>query len=384
MSRWSLLALTTALVACLPVAARQADGTLGLIITPNNGVPAIVAPGGQFDAMLAKRAELRLVPATLAGGTPAPQSTAGGTPAPQSSQLTAGGPGLEIEWSELPGGRVRARCRVAGEAAPGTYALEAMADGASDINARAVFVVSSFPDYYVVAHFADTHVGSDRHARPAADIFRDLISAVNGSEAAFAVISGDLTESGAMDQFGAFMAVMDECRVPTFVCPGNHDREALNYEKVFGPLVYGFLFGKDGYLVFDTKDFLTADDLDSQNAELEILRRAIKPSRWSIGVTHRYEPAQSMRSQLILYVDDPLDHLMFGHWHRFRESDPRLPQWQTTPMTMTPAAVDGFMRLYDVSDKEVRPREPERVAAVAPPESEPPMETPAEETGKKE
>jgi predicted phosphodiesterase len=338
--------IAAAILACFSAAARQPDGTLGLIRTPNNGIPAMVAPGGQFDVVVEQRADLR-----LAAGQD--------------------GPPLEAEWVDLPGGMFRARCTAPADAALGMYAIVATAGGSTDRNERAVYVRKDFPDYYVVAHLTDTHVGSDRHPRPAADIFRDAINAANGSEAAFVAISGDLTESGQIEQFREFMAVMDECQLPTLVCPGNHDRDGLVYEQVFGPMTYGFFFGKDGYVVFDTKDYVTADDLGAQNADLEVLRQQIKPCRWAIGVTHRYEPAQSMRSQLILFVDNPLDHLMFGHQHRARENDPKQVPWKTTPMTMTPATVDGFMRLYDISDKEVRPREPQRVAEVGPPEPAP-------------
>jgi len=346
MKRRVALVILAASLACISAAARQPDGTLGLIRTPNNGIPAIVAPGGQFDVVVQQRAELRLL-------------------------AEQDGPPLEIQWADLPGGLARARCTVPSDAAPGTYSVIATAGDDTDRNDRAVYVRNGFPDYYVAAHLTDTHIGSDRHPRPAADIFRDAVNAANRSEAAFVVISGDLTENGQMDQFRQFMALMDECKLPTLVCPGNHDRDGLIYEQVFGPLTYGFLFGKDGYLVFDTKDYVTADDLDAQNADLEVLRQQIKPCRWAIGVTHRYEPAQSLRSQLILFVDNPLDHLMFGHQHRARENDPKLVPWKTTPMTMTPATVDGFMRLYDISDKEVRPREPQRVAEVAPPQPAP-------------
>lgn len=351
------LLIAAAALASFAAAARQADGTLGLIRTPNNGIPAMVAPGGRFDVVLRQRADLSLVG-------------------------DQNGPALEIQWSDLAGGMVRARCTVPSDAAPGAYAVVATVDGATDRNDRAVYIRNGFPDYYVVAHLTDTHVGSGRHPRPAGDIFRDAIKAANESEAAFVVISGDLTDGGLIEQFRDFMAIMDECKLPTVVCPGNHDRDGLVYEQVFGPVTYGFLFGKDGYLVFDTKDFVMADDLDAQNANLEVLRQQIKPCRWSIGVTHRYEAAQSMRSQLILFVDNPLDHLMFGHQHRARENDPKQAPWNTTPMTMTPATVDGFMRLYDISDKEVRPREPQRVAETAPPEPapEPTTAAPAAET----
>jgi hypothetical protein len=147
------------------------------------------------------------------------------------------------------------------------------------------------------------------------------------------------------------------------VCAGNHDRKELNYEKTFGPLVYSFTYGPDGYLVFDTKDFLTAGQLDPQMADLQRLRRKIKPSRWSIGATHRYEPTMSMRSQLTLFVDDPLDVLLFGHWHR--ESEQSHVPWGTTPIVATPAAVDNTWRLVLVTRTGIHPQD---VQTLSPPQ----------------
>jgi hypothetical protein len=124
---------------------------------------------------------------------------------------------------------------------------------------------------------------------------------------------------------------------------------------MFGPTVYAFDYGPDGYLVFDTKDYLTADALGPQVGDLQRLRRAIKPARWSIGVSHRYWTDMSMRSQLVLFVDDPLDGFVFGHFHRGLEQD-RVP-WGTTPIIATPAAVDGAWRLILVTQTGIHPQE---------------------------
>ena len=43
-----------------PAFARQPDGTLGLIRTPNNGIPAIALPGTAFDVVLAAQGTVRL------------------------------------------------------------------------------------------------------------------------------------------------------------------------------------------------------------------------------------------------------------------------------------------------------------------------------------
>ncbi len=334
------IVLGMAILAAGVAAARQPDGTLGTLLTPNNGMPAIVTPGGAFDAMLARKAELR-----LAGD--------------------GGAPSMSIEWSELPGNRFAAHCTVAADAAPGVYALEAVSDGgAADRNVRSVYVRADMPAAYSFVQLTDTHVGSDRHARPADAIFADALNAANQTQAVFVAISGDLTEGGEMPQFQRFLEVLDTCALPTYVCPGNHDRLALHYESVFGPLNYVFRFGKDGYLVFDTKDFIPADDLGTEVSELQRYRDAIKPGRWSVGITHRYEPFMSVRSQLVLFVDDPLDYLIFGHRHRENNEDEKTVPWRTTPIYFMEATVDGYMRVFDVSEKEVKPQPPQRVAPV--------------------
>ena len=332
MRRFSIL--IAAMMAMTSAAARAPDGTLALIETPNNGIPAIVKPGQRFEAVLAGRAATM----TLTG----PQRIS-----------------IEATWTALPGGKMRATCSVAASAPVGVYALEATAGDQSDRNLRSVYVRGTFPESYVIGHLSDTHIGSNRHTRTAEAIGMDVVAAVNGSKADFVLVTGDLTENGETDQFRSFLRVLDTCTLPTFVCAGNHDRKGLNYERFFGPDTYMFRYGGDGYISFDTKDRSTTPEWGGQDADLQVFRRAIEHTRWAIGFSHRYEMGQGMRSQLILFVDNPLDHLMFGHWHSAAEN---VVPWGTTRYTSTPAAVNGSLRYFDVSAEGVKPRRPERVA----------------------
>ena len=317
--------------------ARNSEGLLDVIETPNNGIPAITIPDGTFDAVLKAEAPLSLV----GEGASVP---------------------LQPEWTPLSGGRFRTTVRVPAGTSPGMYALVAGGDGAEDTNQRSVCVRESFPEYYVIAHLTDVHMGAQRNVRSSADVFRDLLAFVNASEASFAVITGDLTDSGEMFQFKQFLDILDTCTIPTFVCAGNHDRKELNYERVFGPDCYMFRFGKDGYISYDTKDFTMADESGAQDSDLQIFRRAVKASRWSVGLTHRYEPEMGLRAQIVLFVDDPLDHLIFGHWHRVNTDAERAVPWGTTPMTVTPAAFDGMLRFFDMTESGIKPREPQKAA----------------------
>lgn len=329
--KWPLL-LSLTLWAVSTAQARDSEGALGLIITPNNGIPALILPDQTFEALLREKAQLKL----------------------RSGETVLD---ISAEWTEVPGGKMKALCSIPPGAAPGPYTLEATTDSDSepDQNVRAVYVYQSFPETYTVAHLTDTHVGTGPESRNSEAILTGIVKLLNESEAAFVLITGDLTENGDPDQFRTFLRILDGCRMPTFVCPGEHDRNGKAYERFFGTTAYAFRFGLDGYLSFDTKDYLIADELGPQDALLERLRRRIKPSRWSVGFTHRYDPAMGMRSQIALFIDNPLDFLLFGHRHREQEEDEVVIPWGNTPALTTPAAKDGAFRLIEVTAKNPRP-----------------------------
>lgn len=317
--------------------ARGSDGALALIQTPNNGIPAIAAPGQTFEAVLTGRADLRITNGT------------------QEFLLTAA-------YTDLPGGRVRAVCSVPPDAPEGAYQLTAAHEGIADQNNRAVFVRKTYPEVYPIAHVSDAHIGRNEAA---ANALRGILQALNQSDALFVALTGDLTDNGTPEQFIAFLDILDTCALPTFVCPGNHDRGANHYDRFFGALTYSFQFGQDGYLFFDTKDFCIADELDVQDSALERYRRLLKPCRWTVGLTHRYDPMMGMRSQIILFVDNPLDVLLFGHWHRENKDDEKVVPWGTTKLSVVPAALDGAYRIIDVTVKGLLPRPVQTVQAPA-------------------
>jgi len=244
-------------------AAREADGTLGLLRYPNNGRPAIITPAATFESILEEEARL-----TLSGE--------GGTTE------------LEVAWTSLPGGLKRGVCRAVTPLSPGAHALHATTAAGTDTNVRSVYVVEAFPESYKVAHITDLHIG--RAPGPVLNTaIQDIIEAINTTDTAFALITGDLTENGESSEFLSFLEILDTCNAPTFVVAGNHDRRDGHYQQFFGLSTYVFTFGDDGYLAFDTKDFLIADEMDSQNGLLHLYRRQIRASRWSIGFTHRYD-----------------------------------------------------------------------------------------------
>jgi predicted phosphodiesterase len=311
--------------------ARNSDSTLGLIRTPNNGIPVMVSGKADFDVILEEEAILHL--------------SCSGNSFP-----------LDVAWQPQPGGLFLGSCNSATPLPPGAYTLQAETQSRTDSNLRCVYIFESFPETYHIAHVTDTHIGTARHPRKDSDIILDIFEAVNASDACFVLITGDLTENGEPEQFRRFIEILDMCRIPTYVVPGNHDRQDRNYQRFFSPMVYAFRFGQDGYLGFDTKDYLVADEMDLQNGLLNFYRRQLRSSRWSIGFTHRYDLTMGLHAQLCLFVDDPLDYLVYGHTHREAGEQDGIP-WGQTKIIMTPAAIDGQIRFLNVDANGVKASE---------------------------
>ena len=371
MIRRSRYVYMLAWLVCAAAMARDPDGHLALLKTPNEGMPVITIPGGVFEVTAQQQAELRLI-----GSDP-------------NSSI----PPLSVEWATSGKTLAVARCTVPPAIAPGTYALEATVDGKPDRNVRSVYVRASFPDAYGFAHLTDLHVGRSGGAGQTgsvllktalANIVTDAQKAKSLSqtapdtgtpggkpapvipEVAFVALTGDLTQDGTPEQFREMLDALNTSVLPTFVCPGNHDRTNDEYGRVFGPLNYAFRFGQDGYLVFDTKDFLIADDAGPEAATVALQRRKLRDCRWTIGLTHRYDAAMGMRLQLAIFVDDPIDWLIYGHEHKANGPDRRTTPWGV-PITITPALIDGAGRLITVLPQGIKPFEPQPIAGVTPP-----------------
>jgi hypothetical protein len=319
--------------ACMSASARQDDGALGVIVSPHNARPAVVEPGQTFEAVLETEAELVL----RQGEIKLP---------------------LDVRWRSLPGGKASGWCGLPAKVPPGAYDLEATGGSVADRNLRAVYVLEALPETYAVAHIADPCLGLNAGNRPSQEVFRDLVAAANSSGAALIVITGDLVEQPDRDRLKAFLDILDNATVPTYVCPGGAQEWRPLYEAYLGPLTFTFVFGLDAYLAFRTENGLANPTAGAQDSLLEVCRGRIKPARWSIGVSQRYQQAMPMRSQLVLFVDDPLDCLIAGQTTEADKEKKYGIPWGRTALIETPPAADGAFRLIDVTAQGVEPRPP--------------------------
>ena len=116
----------------------------------------------------------------------------------------------------------------------------------------AVFLlfISAAPSRGDVLRFAwlsDTHVGS---ANGAGDL-RRIVADINSQPGLdFVIVSGDITESGAMEQYRLARGILDGLRIPFQVIPGNHDTKWSDT----GGTWFGRVFG-DTRFAFDAQGF---------------------------------------------------------------------------------------------------------------------------------
>lgn len=311
--------LFTLLLIPLAVFAREPNGSLGLIQSPHNGRPALALQGESFMVELQEEATLQL----------------------RSEKRTIP---LDVTWSVGSGGNVTGTCRVPSDAAPGPYTLEAATVTSTDQNIRSVYLYDAFPEDYRIAHVPGESVSAERLQR--------ALATAGESGAAFALITAPLANTKDPELLEAFSTVLDESPLPAFLCPQQNSSDDDPYAALFGTRSFAFQFGRDGYLGFNAPGAPNRAALTDAPAAQHRLRRFIRPARWSIGFTQHYDAAMDMRSQLTLFVDDPLDVLIAGDVRAGHETIP----WGSTALIAT---AGNDVQLIEVSEQgvnEIRPQ----------------------------
>ncbi len=314
---------------------RNSDGTLGLIKLPNEGIPVVLAKGQDFRVISEEPGNLFLIDIT---GKKIPLN-------PQWAEKESLGKWVAKVWLEK------------GSSDENPYSIQLVTkDNRVDINERAVWLFDGFYEYYTFAHVSDIHIKSTDPSDENSVIFEKIIDKINQSDAQFVLLTGDLTHNGSIDEMKTFLKLLNKFTKPTFVCAGNHDRAGDTYEQFFFTSMYAFRYSKDGFIIFDSREYRTADPWDEQDNVLYRYRRELKSSRWTFGVTHRYEFTMGMRTQLTLFVDDPVDFLLYGHTHRENTKEESILPWGKTKVSVVPACKDGFFRIFDIGEGGVFPR----------------------------
>jgi outer membrane protein assembly factor BamB/predicted phosphodiesterase len=102
-------------------------------------------------------------------------------------------------------------------------------------------------------HFAwlsDTHVGSPTGEEDLRVTIKDINSQTNLE---FVIVSGDITELGKDEEFELAKSIYDECNIPVYITPGNHDCKwsesgATSFAKFFSSDKFVFHAGGFGFV----------------------------------------------------------------------------------------------------------------------------------------
>jgi 3',5'-cyclic-AMP phosphodiesterase len=105
------------------------------------------------------------------------------------------------------------------------------------------------PKSWTFVAFGDTHDEYD-------DLERS-VEIINRSGARFALIAGDLTDRGTLQEFEWSGELYRDLEIPFLTVIGNHDEISDGreiYEKMYGPLNYSFRHGPLKFVMFDSND----------------------------------------------------------------------------------------------------------------------------------
>lgn len=305
--------------------ARDDEGKLDLILSPNNTRPSLVLPGMSFEVLARDAVELELV-------------SEGGVYS------------LAVEWADLAGGVAQGICVTPEDIPPGEYSLRGSNAFRSDRNFRSVYVYEQYPETYRVALLSEMRIGAEEGRDT--QVYRS-IQAINGSGASIVLVTGNLTADGKADQFALALDFLDGCALPTFVYPGEADLAEGLAQVVLGKMPYAFRFGPDGFLGHRLAVSLETDWTGS-TGRLHALRRFMRPLRWSVGILGRYRVGLSVREQLILFNDDPLDYVILSGQDSADGGAFEFP-WGRTKAYWGPRGGRGAVEYYEVGVRGIVP-----------------------------
>jgi hypothetical protein len=323
--------------ACLWAAIVPAAETV--IEWPRPGYPAVVVPGGILE--VAAQAEGAL---SLEGAA---------SPVP-----------LDVTWTHGAGGTRLGRAVVPKGTAPGRYAVQINDAAITGRHAGAVYVLEAFPEDYAIAVVRSAEADDPNATSPAFPA--DLSARLSADSAHLAVMLGTLTRNGSEEEYQALKAILETSDVPVYLCPDATEARRAAFRKHFGDRIHGVAFGNDGYLLLGPGLAAADSQTHARLGEAHRLRRALRASRWSVGVAGAYGLDWDLRAQIALFVDDPLNFLIVGSAPK--ELGATLP-WGKTQFVLPADATPAALAIFEVTATGIRPR-PQPEAAAEPIEAQ--------------
>lgn len=116
--------------------------------------------------------------------------------------------------------------------------------------------------------------------------------------------------------------------------------------------------GNDSFLVIEPH----AQGVDA--GQLQRIRREVRASRWTIGITRQYEPLQDPRMDLLLFHDDPVDVFITTESSLLMGAPVTKMLYGHTLLFGPNPEAEGLLQFFGVSESGISPYNPEVAAEV--------------------
>lgn len=197
----------------------------------------------------------------------------------------------------------------------------------------------------------------------AIDRVQDIYTSMNAVEGArFALIVGDLTETGADDELERFRVELKSLRIPCYATLGNHELGADDppaYYAWYGRGTHGFTFGDAAFTLVDSASATVdptsqakLDELLGQNrSRLHLVGMHIPPVD-PIGVRNGAFASHSEAQRVLARLADAnVDLTVYGHVHSYYAfTNAGIPAFITGGGGAIPERFDAIGRHYLVVD----------------------------------
>ena len=228
----------------------------------------------------------------------------------------------------------------------------------TDTQPRAVSVISEFKQSFKFVHVTDFHIGDPRgmmvnwRETIGWKSAKKCIKEINLIHPDFVVITGDLVFGQLYPfeysiEYPICYDIIQKFRVPTYLCPGNHDgyiqfgQDGFKFwEKFFGPLYYSFDYGGYHFTSINSYDWIKFDrlgfsylvfnwgghireeqmrwikeDLESNQAKLNFLMLHHNPL-WDTKNDSLFRKGYEGREELLSLIQNyGVDMVLDGHVH---------------------------------------------------------------------
>jgi len=268
---------------------------------PNQQVPTIVSPGGDFE-----------LPANA-------------------EKVWLGGRELEIKQRIV---------RIPQDLLPGWYNLTIQLDGANSTRYNSIYVTPFNLQDFTFVQITDMHTpcygGQDVEER------KGVIDLINDMGPAFVVDTGDMTDYGLEEQYVWYEHIISGLEIPLYTIPGNmesySDPNLERYAKYLGPGNYYFYFGETLFAAgaalhsprswggFDDAQLAWLDATLSKEAKLKFLLHHI-PIASEEGRDYKYVPwgwkdghfsqIEQGRERIVDILTREKAITLSGHWHGY-------------------------------------------------------------------